>query len=91
MEDTTYNGWKNFETWNVALWLGNDELLYLAMTQFAKRKTPYADLRRCISDSIFFRTLGKARGKMQTPDGVLLYSNRLDTEALDEMIRESVE
>ena len=90
MADKTYNGWKNFETWNVALWLGNDELLYLAMTQFAKRKTPYADLRRCISDSIFFLR-GTGSGNLRTPDGVLLYSNRLDTEALDEMIRESVE
>lgn len=21
----TYNGWSNYETWNVALWLGNDQ------------------------------------------------------------------
>ena len=24
----SYNGWKNYETWNVALWLDNDEGSY---------------------------------------------------------------
>lgn len=24
----TYNGWPNYETWNVALWFDNDEALY---------------------------------------------------------------
>ncbi len=27
-EDTTYNGWKNYPTWAVNLWLSNDEGTY---------------------------------------------------------------
>ena len=39
MTDSTYNGWANFETWNVALWIGGDEGLY----NFAKEFASYDD------------------------------------------------
>ena len=28
MNDKNYNGWANYETWNVKLWLDNDEGVY---------------------------------------------------------------
>jgi hypothetical protein len=31
-----YNGWKNYETWNVALHLGNDEGTYRAIVEYVK-------------------------------------------------------
>ena len=31
--DKSYNGWKNYETWNLALWAGNDEPVYRAVQE----------------------------------------------------------
>ena len=31
-----YNGYENYETWNVCLWLANDEPMYRAAVAFAR-------------------------------------------------------
>ena len=43
---TTYEGWKNYATWNCALWINNDYALYIAATLFMKDykgAAPYRD------------------------------------------------
>ena len=72
MENTTYNGWKNWATWNVALWLGNDEGLY----KIARRCVRYADLADRLEEM----------GTFRTPDGASYNDPDLDTYALDEWL-----
>jgi hypothetical protein len=68
----TYNGWKNYATWNVALWLSNDEALY----KVARRCVRYADLVDRLEAMETFRT----------PDNISYNDPDLDTYALDEML-----
>jgi hypothetical protein len=42
MESTEYNGWTNYETWLVALWIDNDEGTYTHWRHEAKRLQPHA-------------------------------------------------
>ena len=57
MTETTFNGWANWETWNVALWIQNDESLY----NVARRRSirSYQDLVQLLRDC----------GSKETPDG----------------------
>jgi hypothetical protein len=72
MTDTTYNGWKNRATWNVALWLGNDESLY----EISRRFVNYKDLANELEEM----------GTPCTPDGISYKDDDLDTYALDEWL-----
>ena len=42
--DISYNGWENYETWNVALWINNEEGLYL----LAQECGDYETLVKCL-------------------------------------------
>ena len=46
IKQAEYNGWKNRNTWNCALWINNDYPLYLSATLFMKDykgTKPYRD------------------------------------------------
>lgn len=72
MCDTTYNGWKNRQTWNVALWIGNDEGLYNLA-------------RECRNYEEFVEEMREV-GSVETPDHVAWNDSGLDVESLDELL-----
>ena len=38
MQTETYNGWTNYGTWNVNLWVENDEGVYLAKIEMLQKR-----------------------------------------------------
>lgn len=80
MNNTLYNGWANYETWNVNLWLLNCENLYDAIVNELRSKLedangawdniPYTDIREMVKNAYGTATL--------TPDGVSLDDARID-------------
>lgn len=71
---TNYNGWANYETWNVALWIGNDEGLY----DIARRAVDYPSLVKDL----------KEIEVTETGDGVSFDSGELDIDELNAMMEE---
>lgn len=43
MNETSYNGWTNYETWNVSLWLDNEESTYLEVQEYAREMADRVD------------------------------------------------
>ena len=86
MTDTTYNGWANYETWNAALWIGNDEFLYntakACVTYREGLETPWDKFVRCMMDGQIGRMLSK------TGDGVAWNDPAIDAEEMNEMLWE---
>lgn len=44
MSDKGYNGWKNYETWNAALWIDNEPDSYEERRDMARRARSVMDL-----------------------------------------------
>ena len=81
MSTATYNGWANWETWNVALWIGNDEGLEAAACQIARRGGSYQDLVMMLREC----------GSKETPDGCRWDDPKIDGLEINDMMEELVD
>jgi hypothetical protein len=73
IEIAGYNGWANYETWNIALWIQNDVELYnLALT--------LSDYQELVD------VLYQEYGVRETKDGVKFNSPKINRIELDDMM-----
>jgi hypothetical protein len=81
--DKNFNGWKNRQTWNVALWINNDEPLYREAVAYVKE-------RNAAGKKATYYNFIKRAGLVgeRTPDNISYSGTRLDYPALNEMMNE---
>jgi hypothetical protein len=70
-----YNGYANYQTWNVCLWIGNDEGLY----NFARGCSDYAE---------FVENM-REMGSLETADNVAWNDSGIDLDEMKEYWDES--
>ena len=74
MNENTYNGWRNRETWNVALYIQNEYELYTLA-------------KHCKNYSQFLMHSWRVRNAY-TPDGVRWTSRKISRSEINAMLRE---
>lgn len=77
MNKDTYNGWANYETWNVALWIGNDEGLY----SLARESKTFKRFKEILQE------IGSEPIASMTPDKVAWGSFRVDEDEIEAMFK----
>ena len=73
-----YNGWENYETWNVILWVNNDEGLY----NLARTCSDYQEF--CME----LREAGNEPISRETPDKVAWNDSGINLDEVNEAISE---
>lgn len=99
MSDNDYNGWKNFETWNVNLWIQNDEGLYGFVRDGLEdlldnhgndwENVSLREIKELVIDA--FGTCSPGFGGKATPDGVRLTDARIDWNEISDAFLELAE
>lgn len=80
------NGWTNYSTWNIALFIQNEYPLYKAALSYASYQQ---ELNLPVRYEEFCQYNMDLLGQI-TPDGVSWTHPELDTDELDEMLQEMV-
>ena len=78
------NGWKNYATWNVWAWLGNDRELYGSMMRYIEQYGTNVTYHGLLTYLHYPKDTS-------TPDKVKWWDPEIDAPALDEAIRELAE
>ena len=88
-EETTtgYNGWTNYETWNVSLFIQNEYPFYKAACHYVEFQN---QMEFPVQYTEFVQLYCDLLGS-KTPDGVSWTDSELDTDELDEMLSDLVD
>ncbi len=99
MSNNDYNGWANYETWNVNLWIQNDEGLYGfvrdGLEELLDRcgndweNVSLTDLKDLVVDA--FGGYSPGYGGKATPDGVRLMDSAIDWDEISDALLELAE
>jgi hypothetical protein len=87
-----FNGWANRETWNIALWINNEENLYRAALNAIDTLEARGTLHESLTPS-WVKAFASVQfdvvfGKAETPDGTKTTDPKIDWSAIADMFKE---
>ena len=82
MSAQTYNGWANYETWNVALWIQNDWGLYQLACEVVRDGGAYGNFVKILQDNC---------GATHTPDDVAWDDVNIDGIEVNDFLAELID
>ena len=86
-----YNGYKNYNTWNIVLWLHNDERAYSILSRRAYiRKEGYKTWTATSAPRTVHTILEQCFGKPETPDGVKVSNKDIDWKEVADAMNENI-